>query len=120
MFFWLKRFKKPSEQYDKKLFLMYNALNDANKAIVDKKANKIINVSICLYAILFFIFVGLFIFLSVMKVEAMFSLFVAICSLLPVYCVWSASTWKKAQPHQKIMLVQNYVYSLLNNRGNNE
>ena len=117
MFYWLKRFKKPNEQYGNKLFLIYDALNEENKAIVDKKANGIITASISIYAILFVIFAGLFIFLSVMKVEAMFSLFVAIISLLPVYCVWSASTWKKAQPHQKMMLVQNYAVMLLNNQG---
>lgn len=117
MFYWLKRFKKPDEQYDKKLLLIYSALNDNNKAIVDKKANRIITTCLSLYAILFFIIAGLFIFLSVMKAEVMFSLFVAIISLLPVYCVWSASTWKKAQPHQKIMLVQNYAVQLLNSQN---
>lgn len=117
MFFWLKRFKKTNEQYDKKLFLIYNTLNEENKAIVDKKANRVITTCISLYAILFFIFAGLFIFLSVMKVEVMFSLFVAVMSILPVYCVWSASSWKKAQPHQKMMLVQNYAVMLLNNQG---
>ncbi len=117
MFFWLKRFKKPNEQYDKKLFLIYDALNEENKTIVDKKTNRIITTCISLYAILFFIIAGLFIFLSVMKVEAMLSLFVALMSLLPVYCVWSASTWKKAQPHQKLTLIQNYAIMLLNNQG---
>lgn len=117
MFYWLKKFKKPNEQYDKKLFLIYDALSEENKAIVDKKANRIITTCISLYAILFFIIAGLFIFLSVMKVEAMFSLFVAIISLLLVYCVWSASTWKKAQPHQKMMLVQNYAVQVLNSQN---
>lgn len=117
MFYWLKRFKKPKEQYDKELFLIYDALNEENRAIVDIKANRIITTCISLYVILFFIFVGLFVFLSVMKVETMFSLFVAIISLIPVYCVWSASTWKKALPHQKMMLVQNYAVQLLNSQN---
>ena len=117
MFFWLKRFKKPNEKYDKKLFLIYQTLNEENKAIIDKKTSRIITTCISLYSILFCIFAGLFIFLSVMKVKAMFSLFVAIFSLLPVYCVWSASTWKKAQPHQKMMLVQNFAEQLLNSQN---
>jgi hypothetical protein len=109
----IKKFKQPDAENDKKLKEIYDSLNEKNRAYVDKRTNVVINTVVIGGVMLLLLALGLSLFIMVSGMVDV-GLLCLIFALYPIYLISNANSWKKALPHQKIMLIKDEVVFLLN------
>lgn len=112
--FWMKAFKKPTEQQNKDLLDAYMALDAKNQKKVNRKTGLTIGGYFSIAVLCLLVCIGLLAYEIMLGyyVSIGFALDVAF-TCLAIYATYTSSTWIAAKPYQRILLCINYVSSLL-------
>ena len=109
---YIKKFKEPTEENDKKMLEIYNSLSEKNKIKVDKRATIVKNCYLFIGIFLLITFLGVGIF-TLVSGGAIVSVFMLILCLYPIFLIKNSLSWNKAKNYQRIPLARNDVIFLL-------